>query len=89
MIEDCCLDEDDLLQQQQQQQQQEVDEIEAFAHLPRRASEWKEGAMATEGLGFLGLGIMGVAMAKNLLKLGVPVCVWNRSPEKVRIWKAE
>ncbi|BBN12266.1 glyoxylate/succinic semialdehyde reductase [Marchantia polymorpha subsp. ruderalis] len=38
--------------------------------------------MATEGLGFLGLGIMGVAMAKNLLKLGVPVCVWNRSPEK-------
>jgi 3-hydroxyisobutyrate dehydrogenase-like beta-hydroxyacid dehydrogenase len=33
-------------------------------------------------IGFLGLGIMGSAMAKNLLKAGFQVTVWNRSPEK-------
>lgn len=33
--------------------------------------------------GFIGLGIMGSAMAKNLLKAGFAVTVWNRSPEKV------
>ncbi len=32
--------------------------------------------------GFIGLGIMGSAMAKNLLKAGFDVTVWNRSPEK-------
>ena len=32
--------------------------------------------------GFLGLGIMGSAMAKNLLKAGFRVTVWNRSPDK-------
>lgn len=32
--------------------------------------------------GFLGLGIMGKAMAQNLLKAGFEVMVWNRSPEK-------
>lgn len=35
-----------------------------------------------EKFGFLGLGIMGSAMAKNLLKGGFKVTVWNRSPEK-------
>lgn len=35
-----------------------------------------------EKYGFLGLGIMGSAMAKNLLKAGFKVTVWNRSPEK-------
>ena len=33
-------------------------------------------------IGFLGLGIMGSAMAKNLLKAGFKVTVWNRSPQK-------
>ena len=33
-------------------------------------------------LGFIGLGIMGSAMAKNLLKAGLDVTVWNRSPGK-------
>jgi 3-hydroxyisobutyrate dehydrogenase-like beta-hydroxyacid dehydrogenase len=34
-------------------------------------------------LGFVGLGIMGEAMAKNLLKLdGVKVVVWNRNTDK-------
>jgi len=35
-----------------------------------------------ETFGFLGLGIMGSAMAKNLLKAGFQVKVWNRSQEK-------
>jgi len=33
-------------------------------------------------IGFLGLGIMGNAMAKNLLKAGFKVTVWNRSSDK-------
>src|SRR6266511_2356800 len=32
--------------------------------------------------GFIGLGIMGRAMAKNLIKAGFKVTAWNRSPEK-------
>jgi glyoxylate/succinic semialdehyde reductase len=36
-------------------------------------------------VGFLGLGIMGVAMARNLLKSGnYTVLVWNRTASKVR-----
>lgn len=33
-------------------------------------------------IGFVGLGIMGSAMAANLLKAGFNVTVWNRSPDK-------
>ncbi|NVN90729.1 MAG: NAD(P)-dependent oxidoreductase [Desulfuromonadales bacterium] len=33
-------------------------------------------------IGFIGLGIMGSAMAENLLKAGFKVTVWNRSSEK-------
>ncbi len=36
-----------------------------------------------ERVGFIGLGIMGGAMAGNLLKAGFEVCVWNRSPAKM------
>ena len=32
--------------------------------------------------GFLGLGIMGGAMAANLLRAGMDVTVWNRNPER-------
>jgi len=35
-----------------------------------------------ETIGFIGLGKMGIAMATRLLKTGVPLTVWNRSPEK-------
>ncbi|XP_024361826.1 glyoxylate/succinic semialdehyde reductase 1 [Physcomitrium patens] len=40
--------------------------------------------MGSDGMdiGFLGLGIMGIAMARNLLKKGFNVTVWNRSPGK-------
>lgn len=42
--------------------------------------------MGSHGMdvGFLGLGIMGIAMARNLLKKGFKVTVWNRSLAKVR-----
>jgi 3-hydroxyisobutyrate dehydrogenase-like beta-hydroxyacid dehydrogenase len=33
-------------------------------------------------IGFIGLGNMGAAMARNLLKAGHEVTVWNRSPDK-------
>ncbi len=33
-------------------------------------------------IGFIGLGIMGNAMAKNLIRGGFEVTVWNRSPDK-------
>ncbi len=35
-------------------------------------------------LGYVGLGIMGGAMAANLLKAGHPLSVWNRTPEKAQ-----
>ena len=33
-------------------------------------------------IGFVGLGIMGSAMAANLIKAGFKVTIWNRSPDK-------
>ncbi|KAI5733366.1 hypothetical protein M8J76_011024 [Diaphorina citri] len=36
--------------------------------------------------GFLGLGIMGSGIVKNLLNSGHSVIVWNRSPEKVSLF---
>jgi 3-hydroxyisobutyrate dehydrogenase len=35
-----------------------------------------------ESVGFLGLGLMGTPMAVNLARGGVPLVVWNRTPEK-------
>jgi 3-hydroxyisobutyrate dehydrogenase-like beta-hydroxyacid dehydrogenase len=39
---------------------------------------------STLKFGFLGLGIMGSGMVKNLLNSGHKVIVWNRTTEKVR-----
>lgn len=36
-----------------------------------------------ERVGFIGLGIMGQGMARNLLKAGFPLTVWNRTAGKV------
>lgn len=33
-------------------------------------------------IGFIGLGIIGLPMAERLLEQGVPLVVWNRTPEK-------
>ncbi len=37
----------------------------------------------TEKVGFIGLGIMGQGMARNLLKAGFPLTVWNRTASKM------
>ena len=36
-----------------------------------------------ERVGFIGLGIMGRSMARNLLKAGFPLIVWNRTASKM------
>jgi 3-hydroxyisobutyrate dehydrogenase len=41
-------------------------------------------ANSSTGVGFVGLGAMGEPMALNLVKAGVPLIVWNRSPAKAR-----
>ncbi|PNW82258.1 hypothetical protein CHLRE_06g278148v5 [Chlamydomonas reinhardtii] len=40
-------------------------------------------------LGFIGIGIMGLAMTRNLLKAGYQVVVWNRNPDKCAALAAE
>ena len=42
-----------------------------------------------ERLAFLGLGAMGTPMARNLLKAGYPVTVWNRTRAKAEALRAE
>ncbi len=40
-------------------------------------------------IGFIGLGIMGRGMTRNLLKAGFPVTVWNRTPSRMAELAAE
>ncbi|MBI4203352.1 MAG: NAD(P)-dependent oxidoreductase [Chloroflexi bacterium] len=40
-------------------------------------------------IGFIGLGIMGMSMARNLMKAGFPVVAWNRTPAKAQALAAE
>ena len=42
-----------------------------------------------ERVAVLGTGIMGTPMARNLLKAGFQVRVWNRTPDKARVLAAE
>src|SRR6478672_6885511 len=42
-----------------------------------------------ERVAFLGTGIMGAPMARNLLKAGFRVRVWNRTPDKARVLAAD
>ena len=49
----------------------------------KRKKEEGEEEMAME-VGFLGLGIMGKAMATNLLRKGFKLTVWNRTLSKVK-----
>jgi 3-hydroxyisobutyrate dehydrogenase len=39
--------------------------------------------MSEKKIGFIGLGIMGQGMSRNLLKSGFDVCVWNRTTAKM------
>jgi 3-hydroxyisobutyrate dehydrogenase len=41
-----------------------------------------------ERVAFLGIGTMGAPMARNLLKAGFKVRVWNRTPDKARVLAA-
>src|SRR5574341_1738033 len=41
--------------------------------------EQRTSAPAPRRIGFIGLGIMGRPMARNLLRAGFPLTVWNRS----------
>jgi 3-hydroxyisobutyrate dehydrogenase len=43
----------------------------------------------TERIGFIGLGIMGASMARNLLKAGYAVRVWNRTAARMQALMAE
>lgn len=40
--------------------------------------------MKMKRVGFIGLGVMGMPMATNILKAGYPLTVWNRTREKMR-----
>ena len=40
--------------------------------------------MPENRIGFIGMGIMGAPMAKNLIKGGYEVVVWNRSADKCK-----
>ncbi|MDE2481308.1 MAG: NAD(P)-dependent oxidoreductase [bacterium] len=40
-------------------------------------------------VGFAGIGLMGEPMARNLLRAGTPLVVWNRTPEKCAALAAE
>src|SRR5687768_778848 len=42
-----------------------------------------------ERVGFIGLGIMGSGMARNLLKAGFPLQVWNRTASRAESLVAE
>lgn len=42
-----------------------------------------------ERVAVLGTGIMGAPMARNLLKAGSKVRVWNRTPDKARVLAGE
>ena len=41
------------------------------------------------GVAFLGTGTMGAPMARNLLKAGFQVRVWNRTADKARVLASE
>ena len=43
----------------------------------------------SERVGYIGLGIMGSGMARNLLKAGFTLTVWNRDPAKAQALAAE
>src|SRR5262249_44344662 len=43
----------------------------------------------TTRIGFIGIGMMGLPMSRNLLKAGLPLTVWNRSAAKLAPLLAE
>ncbi len=45
--------------------------------------------LGSNRVGFIGLGLMGASMARNLLRAGFPVRVWNRTASKMEALAAE
>jgi 3-hydroxyisobutyrate dehydrogenase len=45
--------------------------------------------LGSDKVGFIGLGIMGMSMARNLLRAGFPVRAWNRTASKMDALAAE
>lgn len=56
---------------------------------PSQPPEGQQITMAAAPVGFIGLGIMGVGMARNLLRSGRSLVVWNRSRDKAEALAAE
>lgn len=69
-------------------QRQMVMQMRARTSLKTRAQLAKAEPGKTK-LGFAGIGIMGLAMTRNLLKAGYEVNVYNRNPAKCEPLKAE
>ncbi|KAJ7533198.1 hypothetical protein O6H91_13G037200 [Diphasiastrum complanatum] len=70
--------------------------LRSFPRLPlhRRAHGTRGSSDAVKNekvlsIGFLGLGIMGTAMARNLIKSGHDVMVWNRTANKCEVLVSE
>ena len=52
-------------------------------------TRWEDNMSDRPRIGFAGLGIMGRPMARNLLRAGYPLTVWNRSPAALAELAAE
>nr|WP_225953033.1 NAD(P)-dependent oxidoreductase [Kibdelosporangium phytohabitans] len=48
----------------------------------RGSRRCQTGRVAQPSVGFIGVGVMGTPMARNLLKAGTRLLVWNRTPDK-------
>lgn len=48
------------------------------------AHHWFEKHLVAGRVGFVGLGLMGAPMARRLVDAGIPLTVWNRSPQAQR-----
>ena len=42
-----------------------------------------------ERVGFVGLGLMGMPMARNLMRAGYELALYNRTARKLRRWQEE
>lgn len=56
-----------------------------FVESDKRTNLFIKGRVMPRKIGFVGMGLMGVPMALNLLKAGFEVMVFNRSPEKTAV----
>ena len=61
-----------------------MDTIKTYDKRKKEEEEEEEEEEMAMEVGFLGLGIMGKAMATNLLRKGFKLTVWNRTLSKVK-----